>query len=106
MRKIIDQLVKFRDDRNWKQFHTPENLAKSVVLEASELLENFQWGNTGNLDINNIKEEIADVVGYCLLLCEHYGFDLETILEEKIKINEEKYPIEKAYGKADKYNKL
>lgn len=105
MKKIIKRLTKFRGDRNWKQFHTPENLAKSVSLEAAELLENFQW-SSGKEDITNIKEEIADVVSYCLLLCEHYGFDLETILNEKIDLNEIKYPIDKAYGKSDKYNKL
>jgi len=105
MDDIIKALTKFRDDRNWKQFHTAENLAKSVVLESAELLENYQWGN-GNEDIDNVKDEIADVVGYCLLLCEHYGFDLQTILKDKIKKNNEKYPVSKAYGKSDKYNKL
>lgn len=105
MKKIIRRLINFRDQRDWKQFHTPENLAKSVVLEAAELLENFQW-NKSDLDLNNVKEEIADIVGYCLLLCEHYGFDLEAILNEKIDLNEQKYPVEKAYGKSDKYNKL
>lgn len=105
MDDIIKELIKFRDDRNWKQFHTAENLAKSVVLESAELLENYQWGN-GKEDIDNVKDEIADVVGYCLLLCEHYGFDLNTILKEKIKKNNEKYPVSKAYGKSDKYNKL
>lgn len=102
--KIIEQLVQFRDNRDWKQFHTPENLAKSVVLEASELLENFQWGDNANLD--NIKEEIADVFGYLLLLCNHYDIDILEATKEKIKMNNEKYPVEKAYGKSTKYNKL
>lgn len=106
MEKVIEQLVKFRDDRNWKQFHTPENLVKSIVIEASELLENYQWGRDEDVDLQNVQEEIADVVGYCLLLCEHYGFDLETIMNQKIKLNNEKYPVDKAYGKADKYTKL
>lgn len=106
MKNIIKRLIEFRDNRNWSQFHTPENLAKSIVIESSELLENYQWGRDEEVDINNVKEEIADIVGYCLLLCEHYGFDLETILNEKIDINEKKYPVDKAYGKADKYNKL
>lgn len=105
MKDIIEALIKFRDDRNWEQFHTPGNLAKSVSIEAAELLENFQWGDA-NADKDNIKEEIADVVGYCLLLCEHYGFDLHTILKEKIKLNNKKYPVNKAYGKSDKYTKL
>jgi NTP pyrophosphatase (non-canonical NTP hydrolase) len=106
MKHIIEKLRKFRDDRNWAQFHTPENLAKSVVLEASELLENYQWGRSEDIDPQNVKEEIADIVGYCLLICDHYGFDLEAALEEKIALNEKKYPVNKAYGKADKYNKL
>ncbi len=104
LNKLKEMLVKFREDRNWGQFHTPENLAKSVVLEASELLENFQWGNSE--DINNISEEIADVFGYLLLMCEHYDLDIIEISKEKIKHNEEKYPIDKAYGVSTKYNKL
>ena len=105
MKEIIQRLIKFRDDRNWKQFHTPENLAKSVVLEAAELLENYQWQHT-TVDIQNIQEELADVMVYCLLLCEHYGFDVKQIINEKITKNEQKYPVEKAYGKANKYNSL
>jgi dCTP diphosphatase len=105
MKEIIDKLLKFRDDRNWKQFHTPENLSKSIVLEAAELLENFQWGSM-NENKENIKEEIADIVAYCLLLCDHYNLDIKDILHEKIKINEEKYPIAKSYGKANKYNNI
>lgn len=105
MDEIIEKLIKFRDDRNWKQFHTPENLAKSVAIEAGELLEHYQWENK-TVDINGVKEEIADVVSYCLLLCEHYGFDLKEIIEEKIIKNGEKYPIEKAYGNSKKYDKL
>ena len=103
--EIIKKLVQFRDDRNWKQFHTPDNIAKSVMLEAAELLQNYQWGEE-YADTDNVKEEIADIVGYCLLLCEHYDFNLIDILNEKIKENAEKYPVKKAYGKADKYNKL
>lgn len=105
MKEIIDRLIKFRDDRDWKQFHTPENLAKSVVLEAAELLENFQW-NKIDVDVKNIREEIADIVGYCLLLCEHYNFDITDVLNEKIDLNEKKYPVDKAFGRSDKYNKL
>ena len=105
MKNIIKRLIKFRDDRNWKQFHTPANLAKSIVLEASELLENFQWDET-NVDIENIKHELADVMAYCLLLSEHYNLDIETILNEKIDLNENKYPINKAYNTAKKYTEL
>lgn len=105
MKNITDRLIKFRNERNWKQFHTPENLSKSIVLEAAELLENYQW-ESGKENIENVKEELADIVGYCLLLCEHYGFDLETIMNEKIDKNEKKYPVSKSFGKSDKYNKL
>ena len=105
MKDIIEKLVKFRDDRNWKQFHTPENLSKSVILEAAELLENYQWGE-GHEDIDNVKDEIADILSYCLYICEHYNFDVKEILNNKITKNEKKYPIDKAYGKSNKYNDL
>ena len=105
MKKIINRLVKFRDERNWQKFHTPANLAKSIVLEASELLENFQW-EEDNVDIENIKHELADVMAYCLMLSEHYNLDIETILNEKIDLNEKKYPINKAYNSAKKYTEL
>ena len=105
MKKIIKRLIKFRDERNWQKFHTPANLAKSIVLEASELLENFQW-EEDNVDIENIKHELADVMAYCLMLSEHYNLDIETILNEKIDLNEKKYPINKAYNSAKKYTEL
>jgi NTP pyrophosphatase (non-canonical NTP hydrolase) len=105
MEKVIKRLLKFTKDRNWEQFHTPDNLAKSITIEASELLINYQFGDT-YFDLDNVKEELADVMSYCLLLSEHYGFDFETIMNEKIDKNELKYPVSKAYGKADKYNKL
>ena len=105
MKNITDRLIRFRNERNWQQFHTPENLSKSIVLEAAELLENYQW-ESGKENIENVKEELADIVGYCILLCEHYGVDLETIMNEKIDKNEKKYPVSKSFGKSDKYNKL
>ena len=105
MKDIIDRLIKFRDERDWKQFHTPENLSKSIAIESAELLINYQYGDT-YFDKENVKEELADIVSYCLLLSEHYGFDIKSIINEKIDKNEIKYPIGKAYGKADKYHKL
>ena len=105
LKEILEKLIKFRDDRNWQQFHTPENLTKSISIEASELLENFQWGDQ-NADIDNIKEEIADIFGYVLLLCEELDIDLIDVTNKKIIKNNEKYPIDKAYGKSEKYNKL
>jgi NTP pyrophosphatase (non-canonical NTP hydrolase) len=104
MKEITERLKKFRDDRNWSQFHTPQNLAKSIMIEAAELLENYQFGSEG--DLENIKEELADIMGYCLLLSEHYGFDIKTIINDKIDKNEIKYPVDKAFNTSKKYNKL
>ena len=105
MKEVTKRLIKFRDDRNWKQFHTPNNLAKSIAIESSELLINYQFDNY-YFDLENVKDELADILAYCLMLSEHYGFDVEEIMNEKIDKNELKYPVGKAYGKADKYNKL
>ena len=105
MEKITKRLLKFRDDRNWKQFHTPNNLAKSIAIESSELLINYQFDDY-YFDLQNVKDELADIMAYCLMLSEHYQFDIKKIMNEKIDKNELKYPIGKAYGKADKYNNL
>ena len=104
-RKIVD----FRDDRNWKQFHNPKDLAISLALEAAELLEVFQWsGNDTSADgkLTKIKEELADVLMYSLLMADVCKIDPNEILLEKIKINNEKYPVKKAYGRSNKYNEL
>ena len=102
---ILNKLTKFRDERNWKQFHTPENLAKSISIEANELLENYQWGSE-NADIENIKEEVADIFGYILLLCDELNIDLIDVTNNKIENNSKKYPLEKSYGNSKKYSKL
>lgn len=102
---LIRKLMKFRDDRNWAQFHSAENLAKSISIEASELLENYQWGNE-HANIENVKEEVADIFGYLLLFCEKLDIDLIEESNKKIKLNGEKYPIKKAYGTSKKYTKL
>ena len=105
IKELLNKHIKFRDDRNWKQFHTPENLAKSISIEASELLENYQWGSR-SADIENIKEEVADNFGYLLLFCDSLDIDLLDVANKKVIKNSEKYPIEKSYGKSTKYNKL
>jgi len=105
MKEVVNRLIKFRDDRNWKQFHTPNNLAKSIAIESSELLINFQFDNV-YFDMENVKDELADIMAYCLMLSDHYGFDIKEIMNDKIDKNEKKYPINKAYGKANKYDKL
>lgn len=108
-KETINQILKFRDDRDWKQFHNPKDLAISISLEAAELLEVFQWSGS---DVSNdnkqekIKEELADVINYCVLMADVCGLDLDEIVQEKIRLNNEKYPVEKARGKSDKYNKL
>lgn len=105
MEEVIKRLIKFRDDRNWKQFHTPNNLAKSIAIESSELLINYQFDDA-YFDLENVKDELADIMAYCFMLNEYYGFDLKEIMNHKIDKNEKKYPVSKAYGKANKYNKL
>ena len=105
IKSVLAELIKFRDERSWGQFHTPENLTKSIIIEASELLENFQWGPNID-DLSNIKDEVADVFSYLLLLCDRLDIDIIEETKRKIKVNCEKYPIEKAYGVSKKYNKL
>jgi NTP pyrophosphatase (non-canonical NTP hydrolase) len=105
LKDLLDKLIQFRDERNWKQFHTPENLAKSISIEANELLENYQWGSE-NADLENIKEEVADIFGYLLLLCKELKIDLLEETHKKIEKNAKKYPIDKAYGLSNKYSKL
>lgn len=102
---LTEKVLSFRNKRNWKQFHTPENLAKSISIEAAELLENFQWSSK-DYDIENIKDELADIMTYVILFADCFDFDLEQLVLEKLKKNEEKYPISKSYGKSTKYNKL
>ena len=104
-----DMVVRFRDERNWAQFHNPKDLAISICLEASELLEVFQWSGAdlGAEDKKDkIKEELADVVNYCILMADRCGLDLDQIVREKVELNAQKYPVSKAKGKATKYNEL
>ena len=95
--------MKFRDDRDWSQFHTGENLAKSICIEAAELLEVYQWDHTEK-SIDKVKEELADVFLYATLMADHYHLNIEEIMLEKLKKNEEKYPAEIVKGSAKKYN--
>ena len=107
--ETINKILKFRDDRDWKQFHNPKDLATSISLEAAELLEVFQWSGTDTSNKRKqekIKEELADVVNYCVLMADACNLDLDEIVTEKIRMNEEKYPVEKAKGKSNKYSEL
>ena len=108
-KETIEIVKKFRDDRNWRQFHNPKDLAISINLEASELLEIFQWSaeDLECLDkLDKVKEELADVLSYSILLADRYGLDLDEIIQNKMKKNAEKYPVEKATGVSTKYTEL
>ena len=107
--ETIQRVLKFRDDRDWRQFHTPKDLAISMSLEASELLEVFQWSGAdleGRDKMEQIREELADVLSYCILMADVCGLDLDEIMNEKVGKNEAKYPVEKARGSAAKYTEL
>jgi len=101
---LIKKIIQFRDERDWKQFHSPENLAKSISIEAAELLECFQWSS--KYEKNEACEELADVLIYSVLMGEAMGVDLTEIIEKKLKKNGEKYPVSKAKGNSKKYTKL
>lgn len=107
--ETVDMLLKFRDDRNWRQFHNPKDLAISLSLEAAELLEIFQCSGE-DLECaqkqEKIEEELADVLSYCILMADRCHLDLDEILQKKIRRNEEKYPVSKAYGRSTKYTEL
>ena len=104
MDEVINRIIKFRDDREWKQFQTLDNLAKSISIESAELLEHFQWDD--NIDENEVEEELADVLIYSYLMAITMGVDIKEIMMKKIEKNEKKYPVEKSRGKSTKYNKL
>ena len=104
--EILKQRIdKFNKDRDWDQFHTPSNLAKSISIESNELLECFQWSDT-NYDIESVKEELADVMNYCIQMSMVLGVDIIDIMNSKMNKTEMKYPVDKAKGVSTKYNKL
>lgn len=103
--QTIERIRKFSADREWDKFHSPANLAKSISIEANELLECFQWSDT-DYDIQNVKEELADVLVYCRDLLDKLGLDEDEIVNMKMDQNEAKYPVEKAKGTSSKYDKL
>jgi dCTP diphosphatase len=103
-RKVQLALRELVEERDWSQFHTSENIAKSISIEAAELLECFQWN--ADVDVKEVKRELADVLTYCFLLADKYGFDVEEIILEKLEETKRKYPVEKSRGKSDKYDRL
>lgn len=102
--ELLSAIRQFVTERNWKQFHTPENLAKSISIEAAELLEQFQWSEQSNIE--DIREELADVLTYCILLADHYELNIEEIVLEKLEKTKAKYPVEKSFGSSEKYDRL
>ncbi len=106
MEEIIEKLKKFRDERNWDQFHNNKDLAIALNIETSELLELFLWKNTEEVDKEELKEELADILSYALLIADKNKLDIKEIILDKIAKNAEKYPVDKAKNTAKKYNKL
>lgn len=103
--ETITRIRKFSEERDWDQFHSPANLAKSIVIEASELLECFQW-NESDYNLEHVKEELADVLVYCQDMLDKLGLDADEIINAKMEKNEAKYPVEKARGSAAKYTEF
>ena len=104
MEELKKDLIKFQKERDWKKFHTPENLAKSISIEASELLEHFQWGL--EYDIDEVSDELADVLIYCIYMADGLDLDIKKIILNKMDKNAIKYPVDKSKGNARKYTEL
>ncbi len=104
-KETYERIIKFTVDRDWDQFHSPANLAKSISIEANELLECFQWSDD-DYELEEVKEELADVLVYCVDMLDKLGLDADEIINAKMDKNEAKYPVDKAKGTAKKYDKL
>ena len=106
LKDLQKKLIDFRDERDWAQFHNAKDLALALSIEASELNELFLWKKADEANVDKVKDELADVLGYALLLAEKYGLDVVEIMTDKITKNNEKYPVAKAKGSAKKYTEL
>lgn len=104
MKEIKERLLDFQRQREWKKFHTPENLAKSISIEAAELLEHFQWGK--EYDVSDVSEELADVLIYCIYMADAMDLDINEIILNKMEKNAIKYPVDKSKGNAKKYTEF
>lgn len=105
MEELMKEIKEFNEERDWDKFHSPENLAKSISIEAGELLECFQWNST-NAKLKDVEEELADVLIYSFYLANYYNLDIKEIINKKIKINESKYPISKSKNNCFKYDEF
>lgn len=106
LEELKQAIVKFTQDRDWDQFHNGKDLAVALSVEASELLESFLWKDAKDVKIEKVKEELADVFNYAILIADKYNLDIKQIVMDKLKRNGEKYPVDQAYGSAKKYNEL
>lgn len=106
IKELMHEIDAFTQDRDWDQFHNPKDLAVALSIEASELLEAFLWKQPEDAKIEKVREELADVFNYALLIASRYGFDVAEIVREKLEKNARKYPVEKARGVATKYDEL
>lgn len=105
-KETINKILKFRDDRDWTQFHSSKDLTIALAIEASELQEQFLWKGNEEVNLSKLKEELADVLMYAILLAEKHNLNMDNIIQEKLEINAGKYPIEKSKGIATKYDEL
>ena len=106
LEELRQSIVKFTQERNWDQFHNGKDLALALSIEASELNEAFLWKDTKDVKIEKVKEELADIFNYAILIADKYNLDIKQIVLDKLRRNAEKYPVDKAYGNAKKYNEL
>jgi NTP pyrophosphatase (non-canonical NTP hydrolase) len=105
-KELLKTILDFRNERDWEQFHNAKDLSLAINIEAGELLELFLWKQAGEADKDKVKEELADILVYCFLLADRYGFDIREIIQEKLQKNAAKYPVDKAKGTAKKYDEL
>ena len=106
LEELRNSIVKFTEERDWDQFHNGKDLALALSIEAAELNEAFLWKDVSEVNVEKVKEELADVFNYAILIADKYDLDIKQIVLDKLKRNAEKYPVEKAYGSAKKYNEL
>ena len=106
LEELRQAIVKFTQERDWDQFHNGKDLALALSIEAAELNEAFLWKKATDVNVDKVKEELADIVNYAILIADKYDLDIKQIVLDKIRRNAEKYPVEKAYGSAKKYNEL